>query len=123
MLMSSSVMVQKALMKAEAKRLLVMRGTLRSMAARRILVAVGELVGGEVLGDVDHHVDLVAMEHVKGGGERLPNSLLSFAGPEDAGVLNAVLGEVSGGSSGGKEAVAMGSKHAGSVNHLGLLLG
>lgn len=87
------------------------------------LVTVGELVGGEVLGDVDHHVDLVAVEHVEGGGQCLPYSLLGFARPEDAGVLDAVLGEVSGGSSGGEELVAMGSKHAGGIKHLGLLLG
>lgn len=87
------------------------------------LVTVGELVGGEILGDVDHHVNLVAVEHVEGGGQCLPYSLLGFAGPEDAGVLNAVLGEVSGGASGGEELVAMGSKHTGGVNHLGLLLG
>ena len=87
------------------------------------LVAVGELVGGEVLGDVDHHVDLVAMEQVEGGGQCLPYSLLGFAGPENAGVLDAVFGEVSGGSSGGEELVAMGSKYAGGIKHLGLLLG
>ena len=87
------------------------------------LVTVGELVGGEILGDVDHHVDLVVVEHVEGGGHYLPYSLLGFAGPEDAGVLDSVLGEIAGGAAGGKELVAMGSKHAGGIKHLGLLLG
>ena len=78
--------VQKAVMKAEARRALVSSGMLRSMAAPTQTVSVGELASGEVLIDVHHHVDLALMQEVEGLG------LLPFVGrPEDQRGGDAVL--------------------------------
>ena len=52
------------------------------------LVSVGELTGGEVLGQVHHHVDLLLVEQVECLGLHA-----LFAGPVYEGVLHAILGE------------------------------
>ena len=88
------------------------------------LVAVGQLVGGEVLGDVHHHVDLVLMQEVE-GRRHVGGDVCSFGlgGPEHSGVGDAVVGEVLGRAACGVDFVAVVHEHVGGIEHLGFLLG
>lgn len=81
------------------------------------LVAVGEFTHREVLGHVDYHVDVVAVEQV----ERL--WLLSFlAGPMDEGVGDAVFCQIARCTACGIELIAMFNELLGRTEHVGFLL-
>lgn len=78
-------------------------------------VAVAQFLGGEVLGYVDDHVDLVPVEQVEDGGTPL------FAWPVGADGGDAVLAQEAAGALGGVDGEAVGGEHASGLEQLHLM--
>ena len=104
-------------MNALARRAFVIRRNIEVDGGTAYLVAVIQLACGEVLRNIDHHVYLLAVQHVE-----CLRLAFGFAGPVDARILHTVLRKEVAGTTRGKYLVPLLLKHTRGRKHVHFLL-